>query len=280
MNATAINFGLTIAGDVASFGDALQERLTQALKTSLNCVERDGCFLKARVSTAASINVAVVLTILDAAPAGSAASAADTVTAVQQAATTLVAQPTTSLSASLGVSVQATTPVKVRAGVTRRIVVAPPPPPLLPPFLPPDAIAAGTVASIATLVVFIAVAIAVAGAFKMGMIGPMSFTKVKVLPSKSREVPTTPTDYSVADTIFDVVAGRGAKTISLKKLTAYMLREHKDMTLERVQVIFSQLDTNGDGNIDRTEWNIGFTKGLIPGDGSAKEETPNQVTEF
>ena len=127
---------------------------------------------------------------------------------------------------------------------------------------------------IATVVVA-AIAAAVAAAFKMGLFGALQGA-TKVLP----KVPTTPTDYTVADTIFDVVAGKSAKTISLKKLTAYMLRERKDITLERVQEIFSQLDTNGDGNIDRTEWNIGFTKGLVPGDGSAKEETPNQVTEF
>ena len=30
------------------------------------------------------------------------------------------------------------------------------------------------------------------------------------------------------------------------------------------KAIFNQLDTNGDGSVDRDEWRVGFTNGIIP----------------
>ena len=130
--ATVVKLGLTIAGDVASFDDTQKASLKETLKVELNCKEKDGCFLEVRVSAAGSINVEAVLTVPDAAGGNA--------TAVQQAATTLAAQPAVSLSSSLGVSVEVTPSVEVSAGVTVPLAVAPPPPsppPMPPPSSPP-----------------------------------------------------------------------------------------------------------------------------------------------
>ena len=132
VEATVVELGLTIAGDVASFDDAQQATLAEALRTQLGCFERDGCFLEVRASAAASVNVVAIMTIPDAAGGNA--------TAIRRAATTLAAQPTASLSISLGVSVVSTPSVQVSTSVTVPLAVAPPPPspPLLsPPTHPP-----------------------------------------------------------------------------------------------------------------------------------------------
>ena len=132
VQATVIELGLTIAGDVASFDDTQKASLKETLKTELNCLEKVWCFLEVRVSAAGSINVAAILTIPDAAGGNA--------TTVQQAATTLAAQPAASLSSSLGVSVEVTPSVQVSTGVTVPLAVAPPPPsppPTPPPMSPP-----------------------------------------------------------------------------------------------------------------------------------------------
>ena len=132
VEATVVELGLTIAGDVASFDDTQKESLKEMLKVELNCLEKDGCYLEVRVSAAGSINVAAILTIPDAAGGNA--------TAVQQAATTLAAQPAASLSTSLGVSVTSAPRIQVTTGVTVPLAVAPPPPsppPTPPPMSPP-----------------------------------------------------------------------------------------------------------------------------------------------
>ena len=131
VQATVVELGLTIAGDVASFDDTQKASLKETLKTELNCLEKDECFIEVRVSAAGSINVAAILTIPDASGGNA--------TAVQQAATTLSAQPMASLSTSLGVSVEVMPSVHVSTGVTVPLAVAPPPPspPPSPPSMPP-----------------------------------------------------------------------------------------------------------------------------------------------
>ena len=126
--ATVIEFDLTIAGDVASFDDVQKASLKESLKTELSCLEKDGCFLEVRVSAAGSINVAATLTIPDV-TGGNA-------TEVQQSANTLAAQPASSLSSRLGVSVEVAPTVQVSSGVTVPLAVAPPPP-SPPPTTPP-----------------------------------------------------------------------------------------------------------------------------------------------
>jgi len=137
---TVVEVGLTVAGDVNSFGEAQQASLRASLRESLSCQE-PACFLTLRVS-AASVNVAAILAIPDP-PAGSstaaAATAAVTAAAVEAAATALAAQPAADISASLGVQVTAAAPVAIGHAVVP-IVVAPPPPsppPTLPPPTPP-----------------------------------------------------------------------------------------------------------------------------------------------
>ena len=126
--ATVVELGLTIAGDVASFDDAQKANLKESLQTQLNCLEKDGCFLEVRVSSAGSINVAAILTIPDAAGGNA--------TAVQQAANTMAAQPASSLSVSLGVSVEVMPSVQISTSVTVPLAVAPPPPSPPPSPLP------------------------------------------------------------------------------------------------------------------------------------------------
>ena len=124
--ATVVELGLTIAGDLASFDKAQQAALKLTLADLLSCQE-PSCFLELRVA-AASVSVTAILTIPE---AGGGATA----TAVETAATALVAQPVGTISASLGVSVEAAAPLAVTTGVTVPLAVAPPPP-SLPPSLP------------------------------------------------------------------------------------------------------------------------------------------------
>ena len=73
-----------------------------------------------------------------------------------------------------------------------------------------------------------------------------------------------PTQYLVADSIFDkVAAGSRAETISLKALSDYLVARG-DVSIKDIQAIFNQLDANGDGSVDRDEWRVGFTNGIIP----------------
>ena len=82
--------------------------------------------------------------------------------------------------------------------------------------------------------------------------------------SKSAQVHVQPTQYLVADSIFDkVAAGSRAETISLKALSDYLVARG-DVSIKDIQTIFNQLDTNGDGSVDRDEWRVGFTNGIIP----------------
>jgi hypothetical protein len=135
VTATVVSLGLTIGGDVASFGAAEQADLASNLRSTLSCVEPI-CILELRLSSAGSIVVDVVLTI----PETSASSGATNTSAaanVAAAAQTLVAAPASSLTASLGVSVQGTTAPTVASGIAVPLVVAPPPPSPPPPTPPP-----------------------------------------------------------------------------------------------------------------------------------------------
>ena len=133
---TIVEFGLTIAGDVASFGPAAQIELMSRIRTATSCYEPH-CIVTLRIATA-SVAVAAILTIPDAQPAGAAANATAVAAAVAAAATALVAQPAPALSASLGVSVESANDVTVGVAVVP-LVVAPPPPPSKPPSTPPPA---------------------------------------------------------------------------------------------------------------------------------------------
>lgn len=141
--ATVVELGLTVAGDVASFGTAQRDSLTESLKRTLNCHE-PRCFITLYVSSG-SVRVTARLIIPDAVASvpGSAATAATTVAAVQAAANVLVTQPIDAISASLGVVVETAAPVTVTQA-TVPLAVAPPPPsppppsPSLPPLAPPS----------------------------------------------------------------------------------------------------------------------------------------------
>ena len=77
-----------------------------------------------------------------------------------------------------------------------------------------------------------------------------------------------PTQYLVADSVFNKVAkGSTTKTVSIEALSDYLV-VRGNVPLDKVQTIFNQLDTNGDGSVDRDEWRIGFTNGIIPGSSS------------
>lgn len=70
-------------------------------------------------------------------------------------------------------------------------------------------------------------------------------------------------EHVVADSVFSKVAGAGAGSVSLTRLSDYLIGRG-DMPLDKVQALFNQLDTNGDGTVDRQEWRAGFTAGLVP----------------
>jgi len=111
---------------VSSF-QSIQASLAESLRQNLNC-EAPECLLELRVASGGSVNVEALLTIPDTAPDGSTATASSTVVAVKAASTNLLALPLANLTASLGVTVQATSPAQVATGVLFAVVVAPPPP--------------------------------------------------------------------------------------------------------------------------------------------------------
>ena len=143
VTATVVSFGLTVAGDVASF-ESQRQGMKAALQVALSCQE-PSCFVELRASTAGSVNVDVLLTIPDVPASGSTYDPALTASAVQAAATALVSQPVGTISSTLGVAVASTGgAVQVASGVQASLVVAPPPPPSSPPFVPPSPPPKGT----------------------------------------------------------------------------------------------------------------------------------------
>jgi hypothetical protein len=141
--ATVVTVGLTLAGDVASFGPVQQADLKASLQTSLSCKE-PACFLAIRLR-AASISVETILTIPQAAamgPTTSSATPSTTVAAVQAAANALVTSPPAAISSALGVAVTSADPaVSTQSDVVVPLAVAPPPPsppPSVPSPSPPS----------------------------------------------------------------------------------------------------------------------------------------------
>ena len=132
---TVVQLGLTIYGDVASFGAAELTNLTNTLSTSLNC-RHPTCVITVRAS-AGSVLLSITLTIPNDGPGNSSA----TVAAATAAASALVATNSSQLSSTLGVTVVGTSPVSVQTAISVPIVVAPPPPlpplPYPPPPSPP-----------------------------------------------------------------------------------------------------------------------------------------------
>ena len=132
---TVVQLGLTIYGDVSSFGAAELTNLTNTLSTSLNC-RHPTCVITVRAS-AGSVLLSITLTIPNDGPGNSSA----TVAAATAAASALVATNSSQLSSTLGVTVVGTSPVSVQTAISVPIVVAPPPPlpplPYPPPPSPP-----------------------------------------------------------------------------------------------------------------------------------------------
>ena len=142
VRATVVSLGLTIAGDVASFGAAQQAALKASLRASTGC-EEPACFLELRIQ-AGSIDVEGLLTIPHEASATGAntapATANSTVAAVQAAATTLLSSPPATISSALSVTVTSADPIiRTQANVVVPLAMGPPPPmpPLPPPIHPP-----------------------------------------------------------------------------------------------------------------------------------------------
>lgn len=119
MTATIVRLGLTLAGDVSSFNEAARTRLAAALREALECHQPE-CSLEIELSSA-SVHVDAALTMPDVAVSPS------TVSAVTNAANTLVASSPSQLSRQLAVTVLAATPVTVATGVPVAMAVAPPP---------------------------------------------------------------------------------------------------------------------------------------------------------
>ena len=117
--ATLIKLKLTISGNVESFADTQKTNLKAALKTQLNCLERGGCFLELRISSAGSINVEVTLTIPE--TSGNA-------TVVEMAVTELANQDRAALGRAIGVTIEGVPIVEVTTGIIVPLAVAPPPP--------------------------------------------------------------------------------------------------------------------------------------------------------
>ena len=129
--ATVLQLGLTIGGDIASFGAAELGNLTSMLSTSLNCYHPT-CSMTVR-AYAGSVLLSITLTIPNDGPGNVSA----TVVAAAASASALVATNASQLSSLLGVTVEGTSPLSVQTAVSVPIVVAPPPPSPPPPSPPP-----------------------------------------------------------------------------------------------------------------------------------------------
>ena len=128
---TVVELGLTVAGDINTFGTAERDGLRDALRDTLGCFAPQ-CYISLRVS-AGSVSVTAVMVIPNGAATGaSTIAAATTAASVQAAATILAAQPATAVSANLGVTVESIAPAQVSQAVVP-LVVAPPPPSAPPP---------------------------------------------------------------------------------------------------------------------------------------------------
>jgi len=129
--ATVLQLGLTIRGDMASFGATELGNLTSMLSTSLKCYH-PACSMTVRAS-AGSVLLSITLTIPNDGPGNVSA----TVVAAAASASALVATNASQLSSILGVTVEGTSPLSVQTAVSVPIVVAPPPPSPPPPSPPP-----------------------------------------------------------------------------------------------------------------------------------------------
>ena len=135
--ATVITLGLTISGEVATFGEQAQDALKSALRSACNCYE-PGCLLTLRLRPA-SIAVSAILTIPEASGATdtSGGNSTDLAASVTAAASALVAQDPSAISSALGDAadfffVVAAAPIEIATGRQVPLAVAPPPPPSLP----------------------------------------------------------------------------------------------------------------------------------------------------
>ena len=69
----------------------------------------------------------------------------------------------------------------------------------------------------------------------------------------------------VADSVFSIVAGPRADSISIDALSMWLI-QRGDTPLDKIQALFNAMDTDGNGSIDRQEWRVGFTAGLVQND--------------
>lgn len=97
-------------------------------------------------------------------------------------------------------------------------------------------------------------------------IDPQSSPKSAKPPSPTRDA-AAPIDqsklreYIEADAAFRRVSG-GTGVASVAALSEHLV-DRCEMSLDKVQGIFKELDTNGDGIVDLQEWRVGYTKGLV-----------------
>ena len=83
--------------------------------------------------------------------------------------------------------------------------------------------------------------------------------------AKAGKGPPPPTEHVVADSVFSIVAGPRADSISIAALSKWLI-QRGDIPLDKIQALFSAMDTDGNGSIDRQEWRVGFTAGLVQND--------------
>ena len=80
--------------------------------------------------------------------------------------------------------------------------------------------------------------------------------------AKADKVPPPPTEHVVADSVFSIVAGPRADSISIAALSNWLI-QRGDTPLDKIQALFNTMGTNSDGIIDREEWRAAFTAGLV-----------------
>ena len=95
-----------------------------------------------------------------------------------------------------------------------------------------------------------------------------SAVQVAPIPSSRtalKNAPPVETKHLVADAVFNQVGGKDATSISVQALSDHLVSKGGAGGLElvKLQSLFSQLDTDADGTVDRQEWRVGFTAGVV-----------------
>jgi hypothetical protein len=275
VTATVVSVQLTVEGNVADFGESDRLALADAMAETLGCIA-PVCLIELRL-VSGSVVAEATFTIPETTTSATAA------VAIDDAARALVSKTPAKIASDLAARGAPTITVTlatsaVQAGVTVAIAVAPPPSPTG---------GAGPLVGAIMGTLVVAGACVLLGIYYLRRKGKRASATVAALPvaalpaapqpahvrvgmdrgsnegtAKADKGPPPPTEHVVADSVFSIVAGPRADSISIAALSKWLI-QRGDTPLDKIQALFNAMDTDGNGSIDRQEWRVGFTAGLV-----------------